>query len=68
MLTASNRWGSTYPNACIGVLALSNVHNPTDSMELGKRKEHLEEALRGRFAGMDCLRAKSVQLCEYLIY
>ena len=53
MLTASNQWGFTYPNACIGVLALSNVHNPTDSMELGIRKEQLEEELRGRFAGMD---------------
>jgi DNA/RNA-binding domain of Phe-tRNA-synthetase-like protein len=53
MLTASNQWGFTYPNACIGVLALSNVHNPTDSMELSIRKEQLEEELRGRFAGMD---------------
>jgi len=53
MLTASNRWGFTYPNAGIGVLALSNVHNPTDSIELGIHKEHLEEELRGSFAGMD---------------
>jgi DNA/RNA-binding domain of Phe-tRNA-synthetase-like protein len=53
MLSASKRWGFTYPNACIGVLALSNVRNPKDSMELGIRKQQLEEELRSRFAGMD---------------
>ena len=68
MLKASPKWIITYPTAYIGILALSNVHNPTDSMELGIRKQQLEEELPGRFAGMDRLRLKSVQLSEYLIY
>jgi DNA/RNA-binding domain of Phe-tRNA-synthetase-like protein len=51
-LRASWAWSATYPGACVGVLALADVVNPSHSAALEERKAELERALRARFAGL----------------
>jgi DNA/RNA-binding domain of Phe-tRNA-synthetase-like protein len=52
-LSASRIWNTTFPEACIGVLVLSGVQNPTNSPKLTKRKQELELVLRDEYADMD---------------
>jgi DNA/RNA-binding domain of Phe-tRNA-synthetase-like protein len=51
MLTISETWRETYPDAAAGILALRNVANPKQHPELEARKIALEERLRAQFAG-----------------
>jgi DNA/RNA-binding domain of Phe-tRNA-synthetase-like protein len=53
VLSASSTWNSTYPDACIGILALHGVSNPDQSPVLHARKLALDAELREQFAGMD---------------
>jgi DNA/RNA-binding domain of Phe-tRNA-synthetase-like protein len=53
MLIATESWKSTYPGACIGVLALQGAKNPEQSPVLEAQKFSLEQLLRESFAGMD---------------
>jgi DNA/RNA-binding domain of Phe-tRNA-synthetase-like protein len=53
MFTQSETWNKIYPEAAIGVLAMSNVSNPKENVSLNEQKEALEVALRDRFAGYD---------------
>jgi DNA/RNA-binding domain of Phe-tRNA-synthetase-like protein len=49
---ASSTWRATYPGACVGLLALADVVNPSHSAALEERKAELERALRARFSGL----------------
>ena len=51
--TVSKSWQATYPDAFVGVLALSRVHNPAEDAALDTRKKALEAELRRRYAGYD---------------
>jgi DNA/RNA-binding domain of Phe-tRNA-synthetase-like protein len=53
MFAQSESWKMMYPQASIGVLAMSHVANPEESAALNEEKEALETALRARFAGYD---------------
>jgi DNA/RNA-binding domain of Phe-tRNA-synthetase-like protein len=53
MITISPLWSVTYPGACAGFLALSNVTNPEHDDALDRRKEALEADLREQFAGQE---------------
>ena len=69
LLIASERWKSAYPDACIGILALSGVHNPAKNPELAQQKHQLEERLRTEYTGMDRAALKShPALAAYAAY
>jgi DNA/RNA-binding domain of Phe-tRNA-synthetase-like protein len=51
ILTVSQAWKTTYPEAHVGTLAMRDVANPRRHAELERRKGALEEELRARFAG-----------------
>jgi DNA/RNA-binding domain of Phe-tRNA-synthetase-like protein len=51
ILTVTEAWRRTYPEAHVGVLAMRDVRNPRRHAELERRKQALEEELRARFAG-----------------
>lgn len=53
MFTISEEWKKTYPQAFIGILAMTGVANPKHHAALEQRKQALEEQLRARFAGAD---------------
>ncbi len=53
MLTVSDKWRTTYPDACIGILALKNVRNPQNASELDRVKNLLEEELLTKYALFD---------------
>jgi DNA/RNA-binding domain of Phe-tRNA-synthetase-like protein len=53
MIAHSETWKSTYPYACIGILAVKDVLNPKQSPALAARKQVLEGKLREQFSGMD---------------
>jgi DNA/RNA-binding domain of Phe-tRNA-synthetase-like protein len=48
----SPAWASTYPNTFVGVLALENVANPSESPVLEARKVALESELREQFGSL----------------
>ena len=50
MISVSETWKSTYPDAVVGVMALHNLTNPKSSPELDKKKMELEERLRDQFS------------------
>ena len=49
MLTISDEWRQTYPDARVGILAMSNVSNPASHPLLDKEKDDLETDLRTLF-------------------
>ena len=51
ILVVSEAWKAAYASACVGILAMRNVSNPTRHPMLGKLKDGLETELRNRFAG-----------------
>lgn len=53
MLTVSDEWRATYPDASQGLLVMRNVQNPEQHPALEARKAALEAGLRERFAGRD---------------
>jgi DNA/RNA-binding domain of Phe-tRNA-synthetase-like protein len=53
ILVPSRKWKTAYPEASIGVLAMSGVRNPEGSPPLDARKEVLEGELRSRFGSLD---------------
>ena len=53
MFSQSENWKKMYPQAAVGVLALSHVANPEENAALNEQKEALEAALRECFAGYD---------------
>ena len=65
----SPSWQAAYPGACIGILAMRDVANPTDCPPLDERKAALEEELRARFQGQDraAIRAQPT-LAAYAAY
>ena len=69
MLSASERWRTAYPGACVGVLAMRAVANPLSSPALEARKQALEADLRSEFGslGRDQLKAHA-QLAPYTAY
>ena len=66
---ASPSWKAAYPGACVGILAMSGVTNPTDCPPLDERKEALEVQLRARFQGQDRTAIRSLPaLAAYTAY
>ncbi|MBI4961663.1 MAG: hypothetical protein HY913_00145 [Desulfomonile tiedjei] len=57
MLTISNEWRQTYPDARIGILAMNNVSNPDSHPMLDKEKADLETDLRTLFKGEASLKS-----------
>lgn len=53
MLTVSETWKATYPEASVGVLAMRNVANQDHHPALDARKAELENGLRSRFSDYD---------------
>lgn len=53
MLTVSETWKATYPEASVGVLAMRNVANQDHHPALDARKAELESGLRSRFSDYD---------------
>ncbi len=53
MFTQSENWNKMYPQAAVGVLAMSGAANPQENEALNEQKEALESALREQFAGCD---------------
>jgi len=51
IITVSDAWKTTYPNAHLGALAMHGVSNPRQHADLEQRKRALEADLRARFAG-----------------
>lgn len=51
MVTVSDAWKTTYPNAHVGTLAIRDVINPSHHPELDQRKRALEQQIRKRFSG-----------------
>lgn len=66
MLTLTENWKTTYPNAAIGILAMRNVTNPKTCAALDARKIALGAELRERFAGQT--RAEIKALPEFQAY
>jgi DNA/RNA-binding domain of Phe-tRNA-synthetase-like protein len=53
MITVSERWRDTYPQAHLGALVMENVRNPRRHPGLQALKRDTEAGLRRRFAGGD---------------
>jgi DNA/RNA-binding domain of Phe-tRNA-synthetase-like protein len=51
MVSLSDAWKATYPNAIVGTLAIRDVANPSQHRELDRRKRALEQQMRERFRG-----------------
>ncbi len=69
MILPTPHWGVNFPEAFIGVLTLSGVHNPEHSPELEARKRLLEADLREKYAGMDRAQLKAhPTLAAYAAY
>jgi DNA/RNA-binding domain of Phe-tRNA-synthetase-like protein len=49
MLTLTERWTATYPDALVGLLVMNGVHNPESCPPLEATKARLERELRDRF-------------------
>ena len=64
MFNVSPAWKSTYPEAVVGVLAMSNVANPPHHATLEEFKARMEKELRSRYAGYDRARLKSLPVLE----
>jgi len=64
MFEPSLLWKSTYPTACVGVLALRDVANPPAHAELDRQKELLESDLQRRFGGMDRAALKALPVLQ----
>jgi DNA/RNA-binding domain of Phe-tRNA-synthetase-like protein len=64
MYTVTEAWKAAYPGACMGILALNQVRNPTEHTGLEERKAQLEEDLRSRYAGFDRPRLKALPELE----
>jgi DNA/RNA-binding domain of Phe-tRNA-synthetase-like protein len=53
MFRVSEAWKSAYPDACAGILVMSNVCNPPHHPDLQSQKALLESQLRSQFSGQD---------------
>jgi DNA/RNA-binding domain of Phe-tRNA-synthetase-like protein len=53
MMYGSDAWKTTYPDAHAGILVMRDVNNPSNHLELERRKQDLESQLRTKFAGQD---------------
>lgn len=68
--TLSKAWKTAYPQAFVGVLAISEVTNPAAHPELDAKKGELEAELREKYAGYDraTLRAEPVLQAYHSYY
>lgn len=62
MFIVSDEWKRAYPDACAGVLVMSDVVNPSSNAELSRNKMELEDRLRNRFRDTAQLRADRTML------
>lgn len=53
MFVVSEEWKAAYPGASAGILIMRGLCNPARHPALEARRLEVEEALRGRFGGMD---------------
>lgn len=66
MLSIGEAWGTNYPGAVVGLLAMHSVANPAQHDALELRKEALERQIRARYEGCD--RAALRELPELRAY
>ena len=64
MFEVTTAWKSAFPSACVGVLAIRGVSNPSQHPELEKRKKELEEKLRAQFSGQDRIAMLSLPVLQ----
>jgi len=64
MITLSESWKTTYPDASVGILVMKNVTNPGSSYGLSAVKQELEESLRERYEGFERKDLKSLPVFE----
>ena len=57
-------WKSIYPEATAGILAMSQVDNPSHHSGLDERKKALERDLRARYEGYDRARLKQLPVLQ----
>ena len=60
MLSLSDKWRATYPDAGVGILLMNGVDNPATSDSLDSRTDEIELALRMRYAGADRATIKAI--------
>src|SRR5689334_1374350 len=53
MFEITTAWKSVFRDAHAGILVMRDVINPTQHLELEKRKTELEQQLRAQFSGQD---------------
>ena len=53
MFVVSEEWKAAYPGASAGILVMRDLCNPARHPALEARRVQVDEALRGRFGGMD---------------
>ena len=64
MLMSSEEWKKTYPQAFIGILAMTGVANPKHHAALEECKQELEKQLRAKFAGADRATLKQLPVIQ----
>ncbi|GAK56146.1 hypothetical protein U27_03108 [Candidatus Vecturithrix granuli] len=64
MLTISNTWKITYPDAFVGLLAMEKVVNPQRHPELEARKTDIEAQLRSQFANLERADLKALPILQ----
>ncbi|MGD8605159.1 MAG: hypothetical protein PVF49_11365, partial [Anaerolineales bacterium] len=60
MYNVSPAWNSTYPDAIVGILAMTGVANPATHSDLEAAKADLEDKLKARYDGWDRARLKEI--------
>ncbi len=53
MLTITEKWRTTYPGACVGILVMKDVNNPKTHPQLEAIKTEVEGQLRMQFGDLD---------------
>ena len=60
MLSLTDKWRATYPDAGVGILVMNGVSNPESSAALNERTDAIEEELRSQYAGSDRATIKAI--------
>ncbi|MGD8603372.1 MAG: phenylalanine--tRNA ligase beta subunit-related protein [Anaerolineales bacterium] len=64
MYDVSPAWNSTYPDAIVGILAMTGVANPATHSGLEAAKADLEDKLKARYDGWDRARLKEIPVLQ----
>jgi DNA/RNA-binding domain of Phe-tRNA-synthetase-like protein len=64
MLSISDTWKTTYPEAFVGLLAMEKVVNPQRHPELEQHKTEVEAQLRSQFASLERADLKALPVLQ----